>query len=1199
MALAAGFLSLTSAAPGLAGPDACDSTANTATCSGDQSDGIASGSDGVEADDNVLIVESLTANIAPANDVDGVHFTPFTADPISVDMALGGFAILTTGDADGVLVQRLSAQEIEITQETEQENQNAQVAEVDEGVGMSEVVEQEQEVTQVNVSAQESEIDIERAEESIAVDVTGAIDAGAAGIVAQSLVFETSVSEQSSEQTNGNAQTAGGTAGELEISQAQEVEQSNVSAQSVDIQSNTSAGDVAVTYSGALSAGDSGIVALSGVSIDASLTQDSLQNNDNAQSSDATALDAEGGIEIEQGQLDELPDPGVSQENVTAQTATISMDAAAGNVSIDSSGPIAAGGDGLSARSLAEIALSISQESNQENGNSQSADVDGFSIDIDQDQIAEQSNIASLAVDVTATATSGDAAISSEGDVDAAGVALDATSSADIQTSIVQIVTQSNDNDQLLTETGASSFLATQDQTVTQTNDTTIDSSVALISNSGDVEVTSLGDLTSGSDAILAQSLAIAELSSTTVSSRSNANEQGADTTFDATQNSTVSQANQPLSGTRESTATATAGDVQVESEGEIVAAGNGIVARSVATAAGETATATSGSVTVTQDGDVTAGMNGILAESLALASGLTTTEETDAISVTVEGGSVMGGDGYYGVRMHGGTDNTFTNYGSVSSVSNQAIFATFGNDTVDNHGMVVGDVALGAGSNAFNNLVGGLYYSSAIADLGGGLLTNDGTLDPGGPDTIQTTALSGGFTQSAGGDYAVDVDMAANTSDRIDATGSASVNGTVTPNLLNLASHSSTTILTASGGVTDNGLALGVSDSFFIDFELLYPTSTEVLLEVTVDLTPDDADLNDNQSEIGDHLTESLEEGIPPELADLYAELLGITDPDELAEFYDALSPEVFAQLQTLALYGAADFADAMMSCGGTETPNAAIREGECVWMQGGYRTLDRDGDSEHFGYEEEAWGISGGVQAALDANWRLGFAGGYERSDLDSQGGEAEGDHIHSGAVLKYNDGPLLLAGGVSGGYAWYDSERATPFGTSSADPELWYVNGRLRAAYLFEPGGIYVKPLADLNVTYLRLNDFQESGGGGASLDVEDSEETVVSFSPAVEIGGDAYLGEGAALRPFARVGMTIYSETELGVGAVFDGSPAGAGPFQVTTEIDRVVGDVALGVEYFTGGGLSFRLGYDGRFSDALSSHALNAKAAIAF
>jgi uncharacterized protein with beta-barrel porin domain len=186
------------------------------------------------------------------------------------------------------------------------------------------------------------------------------------------------------------------------------------------------------------------------------------------------------------------------------------------------------------------------------------------------------------------------------------------------------------------------------------------------------------------------------------------------------------------------------------------------------------------------------------------------------------------------GVALAGGGNSTLTNFGTVTALSGVAIQGDTGNNTVNNFGVVTGNVALGSGTNAFNNMAGGVFNSGATVDLGAGnTLTNAGTLSPGGAGAIQTTALTGNLVQTATGILFTDINIAGATSDRINVSGTANLAGTVQLQVQNLTfAPWQQTILSAAGGTTNNGLTLLASPA--LQAQLVYPNATDVVVKST-----------------------------------------------------------------------------------------------------------------------------------------------------------------------------------------------------------------------------------------------------------------------------------------------------------------------------------------------------------------------------
>ena len=84
-----------------AGPGPCVTSGSTATCTGNQSDGIEGGTDFDETIVSTLKVNSLDRDIAPAAGVDGISFFRFgslTINSNTTDGPGGPFAITTKGD---------------------------------------------------------------------------------------------------------------------------------------------------------------------------------------------------------------------------------------------------------------------------------------------------------------------------------------------------------------------------------------------------------------------------------------------------------------------------------------------------------------------------------------------------------------------------------------------------------------------------------------------------------------------------------------------------------------------------------------------------------------------------------------------------------------------------------------------------------------------------------------------------------------------------------------------------------------------------------------------------------------------------------------------------------------------------------------------------------------------------------------------
>ncbi|MEM9030618.1 MAG: hypothetical protein AAGC70_19830, partial [Pseudomonadota bacterium] len=279
------------------------------------------------------------------------------------------------------------------------------------------------------------------------------------------------------------------------------------------------------------------------------------------------------------------------------------------------------------------------------------------------------------------------------------------------------------------------------------------------------------------------------------------------------------------------SAAEADDGDLTIVASGDIMASADekhGITARQDG----------AGIIDITTSGDLLAeGQNsdGIRTENAGGAG---------ATMVNLNGGSVRGGDGT-GAAVNfslsgAGEVNTLNSSAHVSAASGWAVRGGVGNDIINNEngGVLSGVVDLADGNNAFNNKLGGRLEAGAVVNLGThGILENAGVFALESDNTIGTTALTGQLIQTSTGRYEVDVALTTRESDRIDVTGAADLSGKVSVTLDKLVvGQQDFTIVTASGGVVRNGLAIdrivtrsGVEislNSQVVDVQLMYPNA-------------------------------------------------------------------------------------------------------------------------------------------------------------------------------------------------------------------------------------------------------------------------------------------------------------------------------------------------------------------------------------
>lgn len=646
------------------------------------------------------------------------------------------------------------------------------------------------------------------------------------------------------------------------------------------------------------------------------------------------------------------------------------------------------------------------------------------------------------------------------------------------------------------------------------------------------------------------------------------------------------------------------AGNVTINSTGNITTTGADGVEALVQ--AGSTATVTLAGGTVSGGTGVSAGVN--------FSGGAGSTNilnvKSDATVSARSGIAVQGAAGNETVNNDGtltGAVDLGEGANTIDNRSGGTITGTIstgaGNDTVTNSGMFTGTFDLGGGLNVFNNVAGGVLNSGATLSVGAGnRLNNAGTVSPGGSGTVDISALTGNLVQTGAGTLAVDVDPTARTADRFTVTGTADVDGTVDVTVINPARGAqSSTILSAAGGVTDSGLALGPT-SPALQASLSFPNANDVVLNTSIDFSA--GGLNPNQTNIGRTLNTALDSGQGGLAPILDALLTGVFTVADYRRALDQLSPEAFLNTETATLFSAESSIGDLFSCRIDGRPFAAVGEGQCLWARPKGRFLDRDSDATTIGFDDDSGGLSAGGQVSVAPNWYAGLALAYERGSLNTDSGaSSDADRFSAGASLKFQNGPFLLAVAFGGGIGNYDTRRPISFGginvVGKSEHNVNHFSGQVRAAYLFEHEDWFAKPLVDLNVTHLSRNGVTETGAGAANLTVTGGSDTFVSITPGIEVGGTFRLSDSGIIRPYVAAGISYYTESSHGLSARFANAPTGTDAFSIRSGFDDVFADVAAGATAIFKNGSTLGLAYEGLISSDTQQHGISLKGTITF
>ena len=351
-------------------------------------------------------------------------------------------------------------------------------------------------------------------------------------------------------------------------------------------------------------------------------------------------------------------------------------------------------------------------------------------------------------------------------------------------------------------------------------------------------------------------------------------------------------------------------------------------------------------------------------------------------------------------------------------ALSGLAIRADTGNDTVSNFGTVIGNVDLGTGTNAFNNMAGGLFNSGASVNLGAGnTLTNAGTLSPGGAGTILTTSLTGNLAQTTTGRLAIDFDIAGGSADRADVSGSANLAGAVRMQVFNpQLGPFQRTVLSAVGGTTNTGLSLLASPA--LHAELVYPNANDVAIRSSGInfLTPG---LNGNQTALGNAFNGAVTAGLGGPIFDVL--LNGPTSLDGYRQVLNQLSGESATGTQQTTFDAMSQFVGLLLDPfnRGPATPGGGVSGYASEGDASAYASAGRQRSAA----EREAYAMvtKAPIQQDFEARWQArwnvwaaGFGGSQTTDGNAAIGSNSTTSRIAAGAVgADYRIAPNTLAG------------------------------------------------------------------------------------------------------------------------------------------------------------------------------------------
>ena len=533
----------------------------------------------------------------------------------------------------------------------------------------------------------------------------------------------------------------------------------------------------------------------------------------------------------------------------------------------------------------------------------------------------------------------------------------------------------------------------------------------------------------------------------------------------------------------------------------------------------------------------------------------------------TVSGGRKGPNNNGAGIMLKDGAANTVTNSGTITSLDKIALAHTgAGNVTVTNRGTgrVIGDILIGARPNQVINDRGGVIEADLI-DVGGGTVSNNGRIAPGGDSQVGRTRIIGTLFQSPSGELGIDLDHrlrgTAGHADLLQVGGANTGVHTVT-------------ILRADDVVTTAGLYL---DSAVAQTRLVQPMPHEIALVYEIDFANPGilGRTNDNADRLAGHIQAIYRAGgLDPRIGQA---LIGVESGDYV-RVVDSFTPEVAVDNLITSLFASRRFSDGLHSCAERSGEYRFIAEGQCVWSRVQGHAYRQSATHDNVGYRDEWMQAAVGAQFAVGMGWHLGAGLAWEGHELRTKSSAtSDGDLVNAGVSVKRRIDALELSGTVAGGYGSYDLRRPLAIGgVARADQDVGSVGGHVRAAYMFGGAAWFVTPRLDFGVEWVSMPSYRETWSSPFALRVKSGSDTYYTVQPAVEVGTEFAVGGGLQLRPRLTAAVTQFlGDASASVSASLAAAPAGAGTFRTRTEVDRTRFEGSIGADLFGIGGLVFR------------------------
>lgn len=274
-------------------------------------------------------------------------------------------------------------------------------------------------------------------------------------------------------------------------------------------------------------------------------------------------------------------------------------------------------------------------------------------------------------------------------------------------------------------------------------------------------------------------------------------------------------------------------------------------------------------------------------------------------------------------------------------------------------------------------------------------------------------------------------------------------------------------------------------------------------------------------------------------------------------------------------------------------------------MWVQGFGSTAEQKDKGGFKGYDSNSAGATFGADSdtVLDGH-TVGLAFTYANSGVDSKNSNnAETDvDSYMGTVYGsrvFDEGYFVNAQG-SLGYNKYDMKRTvTGLGQADADTNGWQVGLKGEVGRDMEVDTMTITPAFGLAYNHLSMDDYTETGIGGAGLTVNPDSVNTLDASLGATVAWNLPMEGGSTLKPAlrAKYGYRMGDDT-LESTTNFIGAPGTA--FTTSgVKADRSSLGLGAGLNWLTDTGVDLSVNYDADLRSKYTGHTGQVKARWAF